>query len=77
MEFCREKIFPLFHPYIQLKKGTQMMIELYSKVLLKNGKTATVIEILNPQKAFLVDVDLPGPDWETIQVEYDDIKSFV
>ena len=53
-----------------------MMIELYSKVLLKNGKTATVIEILNPQKAFLVDVDLPGPDWETIQVEYDDIKSF-
>lgn len=54
-----------------------MKIELYSKILLKDGKTATVVEILNPQKDFLVDVDLPGPDWETIQVGYDDIERLI
>lgn len=51
-----------------------MKVELYSKILLKDGRTATVVEVLKPQKDFLADVDLPGPDWETIQIGYDDIE---
>lgn len=51
-----------------------MNITPYCKVMLKDGRTASVVEVLEPQKAYLVDVDLPGPDWNTIQVTYDDIK---
>ena len=38
----------------------------YSKVILKDGRTATVVEILKENVEYIVDVDLEGPDWDTI-----------
>ena len=43
------------------------------KVILKDGRTATIVEILEDGVAYLVDVDLPGPDWDTIDIKYEDI----
>lgn len=51
-----------------------MKIKLYDKVILKNGKTATIIDILEEGIAYLVDVDLPGPDWDTIEICQSDIE---
>lgn len=52
-----------------------MKIEQYDKVLLKDGRTASIVEILEEGVAYLVDVDLPGPEWETIDVKHDDIQA--
>ncbi len=54
-----------------------MNITPYCKVVLKDGRIASIVEILEPQKAYLVDVDLPGPDWDTIQVTHDDIARII
>ena len=54
-----------------------MKIEEYDHVILKDGRTATIVEIFKEGEAYLVDVDLPGPDWDTIDVTYDDIESVV
>lgn len=47
----------------------------YEKIRLKDGRTATVVEILKQGVAYLVDVDLPGPDWETIEIRERDIDN--
>lgn len=52
-----------------------MIIKLYDKIILKDGRTATVVEILEDGVAYLADVDLPGPDWDTIEINQEDIKS--
>lgn len=52
-----------------------MNIRQYDKILLKDGRTASVIEICEPGVAYIVDVDLPGPDWETIGIMEDEIAS--
>nr|WP_325302753.1 hypothetical protein [uncultured Dysosmobacter sp.] len=49
------------------------MIKPYDKVRLKDGRTATIVEILEPGIAYLADIDLPGPDWETEEIRQDDI----
>lgn len=54
-----------------------MRINRYDHVLLKDGRTATVVEIFGNGKDYLVDVDLPGPDWETIDIEYNDIEKLI
>jgi HSP20 family molecular chaperone IbpA len=54
-----------------------MKINKYDKILLNNGKTATVIEILKEDTEYLVDVDLAGPDWDTIEIGSDDIKCVI
>ena len=46
----------------------------YSKVVLKDGRTATIVEILKENVEYIVDVDLEGPDWETIEVSADEIS---
>lgn len=51
-----------------------MIIKQYDKIVLKDDRTATVVEILEDGVAYLVDVDLPGPDWDTIEIRHDDIK---
>jgi hypothetical protein len=51
-----------------------MNINQYDKILLKDGRTASVVEIFGDGEVYLVDVDLPGPDWETIAVKECDIK---
>lgn len=52
-----------------------MIIKKYDKVVLNDGRTATIVEILKSGVAYLVDVDLPGPDWDTIEIRQEDIKS--
>ena len=42
-----------------------MQINQYDQVRLKDGRTATVVEVLGDNEWFIVDVDLDG-DWETI-----------
>lgn len=52
-----------------------MKIKQYDKIVLKDERTATVVEILEDGVAYLADVDLPGPDWDTIEINQKDIKS--
>ncbi len=52
-----------------------MKIEEYDKIVLQDGRTAQIVEILEENVAYLVDVDLPGPDWDTIEIRQGDIKS--
>ncbi|MCM1237571.1 MAG: hypothetical protein NC489_46500 [Ruminococcus flavefaciens] len=52
-----------------------MKIEEFDKVRLKDGRTASVVEIFGDGQVYLVDVDLPGPDWETISIKKEDIES--
>ncbi|WLD86212.1 hypothetical protein QU660_06850 [Stomatobaculum sp. F0698] len=49
----------------------------YSKVILKDGRTATVVEILKENVEYIVDVDLEGPDWDTIEVSADEISGLL
>lgn len=42
-----------------------MRINQYDRVRLKDGRTATVVEVFGDNEWFIVDVDLDG-DWETI-----------
>ena len=46
----------------------------YQKITLKDGRTATIVEVLEPDREFIVDVDLFGPDWETIEISIDMIR---
>lgn len=50
------------------------MIKQYDKVRLKDGRTATIVEVLEEGVAYLVDVDLPGPDWDTIEIRQEGIE---
>jgi len=54
-----------------------MSVKLYSKIVLKDGRTATVVDILEDGVAYIVDVDLPGPDWDTIEIRHSDIKKVI
>lgn len=54
-----------------------MKIEEYDKIKLKDGRTASIVEILEDGVAYLVDVDLPGPDWDTIEIRQGDIESIL
>lgn len=53
-----------------------MKIDLYDHVLLKNGKTADIVEILGNGKAFIADVDI-GDDYDTITVLPEDIEKVI
>ena len=46
---------------------------MYDKIVLVDGRAGTVIEILEEGVAYLVDIDLPGPDWDTIEVRQPEI----
>nr|DAO17842.1 MAG TPA: protein of unknown function (DUF4926) [Caudoviricetes sp.] len=51
-----------------------MIVKLYDKVILKDGRHGVVVEILEPGVAYLIDVELPGPDWDTITIRDGDIS---
>lgn len=51
-----------------------MKISQYDSVILKDGRTATIVEVLEENTAYIADVDLPGPDWDTIDIRQDDIE---
>ena len=54
-----------------------MKIALYDKILLKDKRTASVVEILEEGMAYLVDVDVSEGQWETIQISHDDIEKII
>lgn len=54
-----------------------MTINQYDRILLKDGRTATIVEILEENIEYIVDVDLPGPTWETIEISYSDIDRVI
>ena len=54
-----------------------MKVEKYDHVMLKDGRTATVVEVFKDGESYLVDVDLPGPDWDTIDIHFNDIESVI
>lgn len=51
-----------------------MNVKLYDKVILKDGRRGDIVDILDPGVAYLVDVELPGPDWDTIEIRQSDIN---
>ncbi len=53
-----------------------MSIHLYDKIRLKDGRTASIVEILEPGKVFLADVDL-SEDWETTEIFVDQIETVI
>ena len=54
-----------------------MSIKLYTKVVLKDGRTATIVEVFENGKAYLVDVALPDGEWDTIEVTAEEIESII
>jgi hypothetical protein len=54
-----------------------MKVGQYDRVVLKDGRSATIVEILEEGVAYIADVDLPGPDWDTIEIKHDDIYKVV
>lgn len=52
-----------------------MKLEQYDIVLLKDGRACTIVEVLEEGVAYLADVELPGPDWETIEIRQEDIQA--
>lgn len=53
-----------------------MKIEQYCSVLLKDGREAAVVEVLDDTH-FLVDVGSSPKDWDTIDVTIDDIDKVI
>ena len=53
-----------------------MQINQYDRVRLKDGRTATVVEVFGDNEYFIVDVDL-GDDWETVDVWKKDILEII
>ena len=51
-----------------------MKISQYDRVMLKDGRTATFVEVLEEDTAYIADVDLPGSDWDTVDITQDDIE---
>ncbi len=43
------------------------------RIELKNGKTATIVEVLGEGKMYVADIDLDG-DWDTVFVKPEEIK---
>lgn len=54
-----------------------MIVKQYDKVRLKDGRTCTIVDILEEGVAYIADVNLPGPDWETIDVRQEDIDAII
>ena len=51
-----------------------MQLNQYDHIALKDGRTATIVEIFEEGVVYLADVDLPGPDWDTIVIRQEEIK---
>ena len=51
-----------------------MIINQYDTVLLKDGRTAVIVEIFSDRE-FLADVGCSPADWDTIDITIDDIET--
>ncbi len=54
-----------------------MTVAQYNKVRLKDGRTGTIVEVLEDDTAYIADIDLVGPDWETVEIRKEDIKEVI
>lgn len=54
-----------------------MKIHPYDRVLLKDGRTATIVHILAEGEAYMSDIDLPDYEWETVQITHSDIADII
>lgn len=50
-----------------------MEIKEFDTVLLKDGRTASIVEVFE-NKAFIADIGSSPKDWETISITIDDIE---
>lgn len=53
-----------------------MKIQMFDKVLLKNGNTAYIVEIFDEGKAFIADIDI-DEDTITDCIKLDDIEEVI
>lgn len=61
--------------YLYPPESFDRIIEQYDIVLLKDGRACTIVEVLEEGVAYLADVELHGPDWETIEIRQEDIQT--
>ncbi len=54
-----------------------MTVKQYDKVRLKDGRTGTIVEVLEDGVEYIVDIDLPDSDWETIEIKHEDIDKVI
>jgi hypothetical protein len=57
--------------------GFVIMISQYDKVKLKNGKFAIIVEVLEPQKAYIADIEISVGDYVTETIGHSDIKAVI
>lgn len=53
-----------------------MQIKEFDTVLLKDGKQADIMEVLD-EKTFIADIGSSPKDWETIDITIDDIEKVI
>lgn len=53
-----------------------MKVELYDKVVLKNGNIAAIVEILESDKEFIVDID-SDDDTDTEEISIEEIENVI
>ena len=53
------------------------MIKQYDKVKMKDGKFAIIVEVLEPQKAFIADIEISDGDFETETIFITDIVALM
>lgn len=76
MELSEEevKMFEYEEKHIDLNK---MKIELYDRVLLKDGRTASIVEIFKDGEAFIADIDIAKDEYDTDTIFYDEIEKVI
>ena len=53
------------------------MIKQYDKVKLKNGNFAIIVEILEPGKAYIADIEISDGDYTTEAIFHSDIAALI
>ena len=53
------------------------MIKQYDKVKMIDGKYAVIVEILEPQVAYIADIELSEGDYTTETIAYSDIAAMI
>ena len=53
------------------------MIKQYDKVKMKDGKYAIIVEVLEPQKAYIADIEIGEDDYDTETIFYSDIAALM
>lgn len=54
-----------------------MTVKQYDKVRLKDGRTGTIVEVLEDGVEYIIDIDLSDSDWETIEIKHEDIDKVI